>query len=327
MNISNEFKVGAVALLAIVALIIGFNFLKGKDVFNRTPKLYAVFKSVGGLEKSNFVKINGLTVGTVYNMEPADANLTAIKVTFNITQDVNIPANSVAFIEGSLLGSSNVVIEKGNSKTYLKDGDKISTREDLGLLGNLSSEAKPLMGKVRTVADSLTLLLSHFNQTLDVPTQRNLQYAIANLSYTTASLNALITAMNKPLAASLNNLDAITGNLKNNNDKIEGVITNANNFTHDLSELQLQKTLDELNSTIAELKGAVSKISSPNGSLGALVNDRKLYNRLNDVALSAEILLDDIRVHPKRYVNISVFGKKNTAGQLTAPAIKDSIPK
>ena len=327
MNISNEFKVGAVALLAIVALIIGFNFLKGKDVFNRTPKLYAVFKSVGGLEKSNFVKINGLTVGTVYNMEPADANLTAIKVTFNITQDVNIPVNSVAFIEGSLLGSSNVVIEKGNSKTYLKDGDKISTREDLGLLGNLSSEAKPLMGKVRTVADSLTLLLSHFNQTLDVPTQRNLQYAIANLSYTTASLNALITAMNKPLAASLNNLDAITGNLKNNNDKIEGVITNANNFTHDLSELQLQKTLDELNSTIAELKGAVSKISSPNGSLGALVNDRKLYNRLNDVALSAEILLDDIRVHPKRYVNISVFGKKNTAGQLTAPAIKDSIPK
>lgn len=327
MNISNEFKVGAVALLAIVALIIGFNFLKGKDVFNRTPKLYAVFKSVGGLEKSNFVKINGLTVGTVYNMEPADANLTAIKVTFNITQDVNIPVNSVAFIEGSLLGSSNVVIEKGNSKTYLKDGDKISTREDLGLLGNLSSEAKPLMGKVRTVADSLTLLLSHFNQTLDVPTQRNLQYAIANLSYTTASLNALISAMNKPLAASLNNLDAITGNLKNNNDKIEGVITNANNFTHDLSELQLQKTLDELNSTIAELKGAVSKISSPNGSLGALVNDRKLYNRLNDVALSAEILLDDIRVHPKRYVNISVFGKKNTAGQLTAPAIKDSIPK
>lgn len=327
MKMSNELKVGLLALAAIVALILGFRFLKGKDVFNHTPKIYAIFKSVGGLDKSNFVKINGLTVGSVYKMEPADENITAIKVTLSITENVNIPANSVAFVSGSLLGSSSIVIEKGNSKTYLKNGDKIATRIEEGLLGDLSSEAKPLMGKVRNVADSLTLLLANVNHTLDGPTQRNLQYTIANLNYTTASLNSLLSAASKPLASSLANVNAITGNLKNQNREIEEILGNANTFSNDLAQLRIEKTLDSLNATIAELRQVIGKISNPDGSLGAMINDRQLYNKLKDVMLSAEILLDDIRVHPKRYVNISVFGKKNKAGELTAPAIKDSVPR
>lgn len=327
MKISNEVKVGALALAAIVALIFGFKFLKGKDLFNHTPKLYAIFKSVGGLEKSNFVKINGLTVGSVYAMEPADENVTAVKVTLSITEDVNIPANSVAYIEGSLLGSSNIVIERGNATTKLVDGDKINTKEEAGLLGNLSSEAKPLMSKVKTVADSVTLLLSNLNHILDAGTQRDIQYAIENLKYSTTSLNALIASVGKPLSATLDNMNAITGNLKDQNAQISGILNNANTFTGNLKQLQFQQTIDSLNATISQLHGVVNSMSNPNGSLGALINDRQVYNKLNDVLLSAEILLDDLRVHPKRYVNISVFGKKNKAGELTAPAIKDSIPR
>ncbi len=198
MKISNEVKVGVLALVAIALLIIGFRFLKAKDIFNRTPKIYAIFKSVGGLEKSNFVKINGLTVGTVYSMEPADENVTAVKVVLSITEDVHIPSNSVAYIEGSLLGSSNIVIERGNSTTLMEDGGRIATKEEAGLLGNLSSEAKPLMTKIKTVADSVTLLLSNFNHILNAGTQRDVQNAIANLNYSTASLNALLNGVNKP---------------------------------------------------------------------------------------------------------------------------------
>ena len=327
MKISNELKVGLMALAAIVALILGFRFLKGKDVFNRTPKIYAIFKTVGGLDKSNFVKINGLKVGTVYKLEPADENVNSIKVTISISEDVNIPSNSVAFISGSLLGSSNIVIEKGSSKTFLQDGERISTREEDGLLGDLTSEAKPLMGKVRNVADSLTLLLSGFNNTLDVNTQRNLQYAIANLSYATANLNSLLSSATPALNASLQNMTAITGNLKNQNRTVEEILGNANVFSNDLASLKLQTTMDSLNATVADLRYTINQISNPDGSLGAMMSDRQLYNKLKDVMLSAEILLDDIRVHPKRYVNISVFGRKNTAGELTAPAIKDSVPK
>ncbi|MFV0605421.1 MAG: MlaD family protein [Niabella sp.] len=327
MKMSNELKVGLLALAAIVALILGFRFLKGKDVFNRTPKMYAVFNTVGGLEKSNFVKINGLTVGSVYKMEPADENLNNIKVTISISEDVNIPTNSVAYIAGSLLGSANVVIEKGDAKTFLKNGDKIATREEDGLLGDLTSEAKPLMGKVRNVADSLNMLLSGVNNTLDANTRRNLQITIANLNAATSNLNNLLSAATPALTTSLQNMGSITGNLKDQNREIEEILGNANTFSNDLSKLRLQQTMDTLNATLSDLRTAINKMSGTEGTLGALMNDRKLYDKLNDVMLSAEILLDDLRVHPKRYVNISVFGKKNKAGELTAPAIKDSVPQ
>ena len=327
MKISNELKVGLLALAAIIGLILGFRFLKGKDVFNRTPKIYAIFKSVGALEKSNFVKINGLTIGTVYGMEPVDANLSAVKVTISISQNVNIPTNSVAYISGSLLGASNIIIEKGNAATFLQNGDEISTRIEEGLLGDLTTEAKPLMGKVRNVADSLNLLLSNVNNTLDAHTQRELQMVISNLKITTLSINKLLDAATKPLAATLENASSVTGNLKNQNAEIESILSNANTFSNDLAQLWLERTMDSLNATISELKLVLAKVSNPNGSLGALMNDKKLYNKLNDVLLSAEILLDDVRVHPKRYVNISVFGKKNKSGELVAPAIKDSVPK
>lgn len=327
MKISNEVKVGILAVVAIVALIVGFRFLKAKDIFNRTPKLHAIFKSVGGLEKANFVKINGLTVGSVYAMEPADENVTAVKVTLSITEKVNIPSNSVAYIEGSLLGSSNVIIELGDATTNLKDGDVIQTKEEAGLLGNLSSEAKPLISKVRNAADTATLLLSNFNNILNPATQHELQATIANLSRSTAALNALLNSLNQPLSSTMENMNAITSNIKNQNKAIEGILNNANTFTNDLKQLQLQRTIDSLNATISDLRTTITGISDPNGSLGALMHDRKMYNKLNDVLLSLEILLDDIRVHPKRYVNISVFGKKNKSGELTAPAIKDSVPR
>ncbi|MGJ7033593.1 MlaD family protein [Niabella hirudinis] len=327
MKISNELKVGVLAVLAITALIFGFRFLKGKDIFNHNPKIYAIFKSVGGLEKSNFVKINGLAVGAVYKIEPNDPNVNAIRVTLSITEDVNIPENSVAYISGSLLGASEVVIDKGSSAKYLGDEDQIRTKVEEGLLGNLSSEAKPLMGKVKTVADSLTLLLSNVNNTLDVSTQRNLQEAIAHLKNTVASLNLLLTSVQKPLAASLDNMSVFTESLKRNNGKVDLILGHVDTLTRNLSALQLQQTMDSLTATVSALHTAVNRVSSPEGSIGALMNDRQLYDRLNKVALSAEILLDDLRVHPKRYVNISVFGKKNKAGELTAPAIKDTVPQ
>ncbi|HOZ85926.1 MAG TPA: MlaD family protein [Niabella sp.] len=327
MKISNEIKVGILAIVAIVALIFGFRFLKSKDLFNHTPKIYAIFKTVGGLEKSNFVKINGLPIGSVYSLEPADENVSAVRVTLSITQKVNIPANSVAYIEGSLLGASNIVIERGDGSNYLADGDKIATKEEAGLLGDLTSEAKPLMSKVRTVADSVTLLLSNLNNILNPNTQREIQAAISNLNSSTAHLNGLMAQIYKPLTGTIQNLDSVTGNLKNQNKTISGILNNANTFTNNLKQLEFQKTIDSLNATITTLRNTVGKLSDPNGSIGAMMNDKKLYNKMNDVLLSAEILMDDLRVHPKRYVNISVFGKKNKSGELTAPAIKDSVPR
>ncbi|MET0394631.1 MAG: MlaD family protein [Chitinophagaceae bacterium] len=326
MKIRNETKVGLLTVVALAMLILGFNFLKGKDLFNRTTKIYAIFDKLGPLEKSNLVKINGVSIGTVYEIEPTDKNISSVKVTISLTRDVNIPANSVAYIASGLVASSSIIIEKGNSTTYLKNGDRLNTRQDNGLFGDISSEISPTLVKIRSSLDSLNLVFSNINKLFDTDAKNNLQQTIANFNRASNSLVTMMDYENGPLGNSLRNVSSITDNLRKNNDSITIVIRNAKQFSERLAQLQLQRTMDTLESAITVLKGTISKISSNEGTLGALINDRQLYNKLNDAVLSAEILLDDLRIHPKRYVNFSIFGRKDRGGALTSPSAKDSVP-
>ncbi len=329
MKINNETKVGILTVLALALLIVGFNFLKGKDLFNNTTKIYAIFSKLGSLAKSNEVKINGLAIGTVYDMQEVDKNVSGIKVTISLTRDVNIPSNSVAYITAPLggLGSSTIIIEKGDATTYLKDGDVLNTRVDEGLFGGLTSEVQPTLSKIRNSLDSLNKVFGNINTLFDAGAKRNLQQMIANLNLATNSLNKMLDPQTSALAATLNNVNAITGNLNKNNDSITAIINNTKQFTENLSRLDIQQTMDTLQSAITLLKATVSKMASTDGTLGALINDRELYNRLNSAILSAEILIDDLRAHPKRYVNLSIFGKKDKGGALTSPSKKDTVPK
>ena len=329
MKIKNETKVGVLTVVALALLIIGFNFLKGKDIFNSTTKVYAVFSKLGSLAKANEVKINGLTVGTVYDMEETDKNVSGIKVTISLTRDVNIPSNSVAYITAPLggLGSSSIIIEKGDATTYLKDGDVLQTRIDEGLFGGLSAEVSPTLSKIRNSLDSLNRVFGNINTLFDAGAKRNLQHTIANLDMATSSLNKMLDPQTSALASTLNNVNAITGNLKNHNDSITAIVANTKQFTDKLSKLDLQQTMDTLQSAMTQLKATITKISSKDGSLGALINDRQLYDKLNDAILSAEILIDDLRAHPKRYVNLSIFSKKDKGGALTSPLKKDTVPR
>ncbi|MFT3674745.1 MAG: MlaD family protein [Chitinophagaceae bacterium] len=329
MKINKETKVGILTLVALGLLIAGFNFLKGRDVFNRTKKIYAVFDKLGALAKSNEVKINGLTIGSVYDMEETDKNVSGIKVTISLSRDINIPSNSVAYISAPIagLGSSTILIEKGDAATYLKDGDIINTRIDEGLLGGLTAEVSPTLAKIRNALDSLNRVFGNINKLFDSQTKGNLQATIANLHTTTQSLSQLMDSKNGPVAQTLDNVNSITGNFRKNNDSITAIINNTKRFTDQLSAMDLKQTMDTLQAAIVTLKSTIGKISSSEGSLGALINDRQLYNKLTDVLLSSEILLDDLRTHPKRYVNFSIFGKKDKGGALTSPSKKDTIPQ
>jgi ABC-type transport system involved in resistance to organic solvents, periplasmic component len=329
MTINHETKVGILTIVALAMLILGFNFLKGKDVFNNSKKIYAIFPKLGSLTKSNEVKINGLTIGTVYDLQEVDKNVSGIKVTISLTRDVNIPVNSVAYISANVvgIGSASIIIEKGDATTYLKDGDVLNTRIDEGLFGGLTSEVSPTLTKIRNSLDTVNKVLSNVNTIFDAGAKRNLQTTIANLALASNSLNKLLDLQTSALGAALNNVNSITGNIKNNNDSLTAVISNTKKFTEQLARLEMKKTMDTLQAAVSQLKFTMTKISSNEGTLGALINDRQLYNRLNDAVLSAEILIDDLRTHPKRYVNVSVFGKKDKGGALTSPAKKDTVPK
>lgn len=325
MKISNETKVGVLAVLALALLITGFNFLKGKNVFSHSSNIYAVFTDLGSLEKSNQVKISGLPVGTVYTLSPKDKDVSAIVVTINLTKDVNIPKNSVAYISASLVGASFIVIERGDSKEYMQEGDTLSTRIDNGILGDVKAQLSPTLIKIKEVIDSLKVALGGINRILDPHTKGNISQILMNLKEASGSLKSLVNEKSGPLSQTLNNASSVTGNLKKNNDSITALINNANNLAKKFNSLPLSQTLDSVKTALSELKLTLTRVNSSNGTIGALMNDKTVYNKLANTIASAELLLDDIRMHPKRYVNISVFGKKDKSSPLNSPTVKDSL--
>lgn len=325
MKISNETKVGILSLTALILLIVGFNFLKGKDIFNRSKKIYMVFYDLGGLSKSNEVKINGYVIGKVYELNAQDKNVNGIVATINLTEEVNIPENSTAVISSPIIGSSYIDIEKGNSSVYLEPGDTLRTRLDVGILDDVKSQLTPTLTSVREGIDSIKMLLSNVNKLFTYEARADLHQTLQNLSVASRSLTRLVDAENGALALSLGNVNAFTANLRNNNDSINMMISNAKRATAKLADLEIQPVIDTLSRTISQLKAVVAKMDSKDGTLGALINDKAVYNKLYDAILSAEILMDDLRANPKRYVNLSIFGRKDKDGPLTSPSKKDTI--
>jgi phospholipid/cholesterol/gamma-HCH transport system substrate-binding protein len=327
MKISNETKVGILTISALTLLILGFNFLKGKDLFKKSKKIYAVFNNLGGLSRSNEVKVNGYVIGTVYSLNKKDKNLDEIVATINLTEDVNIPKDSKAIITSPLVGSWYINIEKGEDPVVLKPGDTLKSILDVGILDDVKAQLTPTLTKVRNTLDTLNTVLGSVNGILNSEAKNNLQQTLANLNRASSALNGLLDNQSGSLAKTLNNAQELSQSLKNNANDITATIGNAKKASEKLAALEIQPTLDSLNAMISNMKLVVAKLNNNDGTLGALMNDRTLYKKITDAILSAEILMDDMRAHPKRYVNFSIFGRKDKGGSLTSPSVKDTIPK
>lgn len=327
MKISNETKVGVLTIVALTLLIVGFNFLKGKNVFSDEKHLYAVFSDLGSLRKSNEVKMKGLPVGAVYDYTEIDKNLSGIIVTITMKRDVNIPRDSKATIESELLGSTYLNISQGNSTDYLKDGDTLQTDRTTSLVSDVKAQINPTLTRVRDAIDSLKMVLSSLNNMFEKDTKGNIQEIIRNLKESTVSLNKLLNAESGALAATLDNANSISANLKKNNDSITATINSIKRAADKFSALEVQPTVDSLQASIVEFKNILSKFNTNEGTLGLLMKDRTLYDQLNKVGLGLEILLDDFRVNPKRYTGNIIFNRRDRTGPLTSPAQKDSVPQ
>jgi len=319
MKISNETKVGALTAVAIVVLILGFNYLKGRNLTQRDDELYAVFPTVKGLAVSNAVFINGLQVGKVAAMHEKDKNLSGIIITINLTKDINIPKNSVVTITSELLSSAALDIVLGDSRTYVKDGDTLATKADISVMGELTKSINPAINNANKTLVELQILVQKLSAIVDPRTQTNIQGIVSSLNSTARSLDNLLNERNGVLARSLNNVESITGNLAKNNDKINNTLTNLDKASGNFANLKLDEAIQSLKTTMAKLENAVAKIDSKEGTLGLLLNDSKLYDQLLMTNRSLTTLLDDVRVNPKRYVNISVFGRKDKKGPLQVP--------
>ncbi|MEO6582781.1 MAG: MlaD family protein [Ferruginibacter sp.] len=325
MKVSNETKVGAIAVVAITFLILGFNFLKGKRLFTESTMLYGIYGNVQGLANSNPILINGLQVGTVYKIS-TDKDMRRITVELNITKNINIPQNSIALIKPNPIGTTSVEIKLGDAIANLKNKDTIYTEANAGIFNDVLKKINPVLYEVTRAVGSIDSLLINVNGVIDPRAKYNIGNSLENLNKltaaminTTASLNTLLNTQTGALAKSLNNVSAITGNLATQNQKINSVVSNLDNATAKLAALDLQKTLNTLDATINDLKSLTAKFNDKNGSLGLMLNDPSLYKNLASTGNKLNLLLDDIRTNPKRYVSISVFGKKQKTTPLALP--------
>jgi phospholipid/cholesterol/gamma-HCH transport system substrate-binding protein len=225
----------------------------------------------------------------------------------------------------SLVGSPYIDIEMGDSKQFLKNKDTLVTRINNGVFGDLTSQVTPTLSKARTAIDSLTVVLGSVNKLFDPSTKNNIQGIIANLLLSSANLQKLLNTETGLLAKTIGNLSEVSSNLKTNNDTINSILHNVNSTTQQFAALNFKQTMDSVQASVNQLNAILYKVNHNNGTLGLLMNDRKLYDNLRNTALGLEILVDDIKVHPKRYVNISVFGKKDKGDYLTSPGKKDTL--
>jgi len=326
MKISNETKVGALTAVSITLLILGFNFLKGKNVFKKKATMYVTFSKVEGLNIGDAIKINGLRVGAVEGLEEKDANLSEVVVSYHLTRSINIPLDSYGKIEATPLGSTAIVISLGNAKQFLKDGDTLKGIDSKGLMEDLKQTLAPTIENINKTLASLDTTIQNIGKTFNDDSRQNIAIILKELAGTTDKLNALLEPGKGSIAQSLDNVNSFSGNLKKNNDSITAVINNLTKASRNISSLELAGTVQSLESAIGNLNGLLSDIKNGKGSMGKLATDEQLYKNLNSTANSLNILLQDLRLHPKRYVQVSVFGKKDKSGPLMSP-IADSTSR
>ena len=315
MKYSREFKIGGVFILAIVALVWGFNFLKGKNVLTRDRKFFAIYQDVGGLVRSNPVLINGLKIGQVDNLYFDKKMNGNIVVELLIKDKFPIPKNSISKIFSSdLLGSKAIQIVLGDSPEMAHSGDTLQTAIEISLKEEVNQQIIPLKRKAESLILSIDTMVAAVQGILNKDSRENLRQSIKsisatfrNLESTTNNIDTLVITQSGRLADILNNLEIITRNLSENSGQINRIIDNFTTLSDTLANSHIPVIADNLNKNLANLASITERLEKGQGSLGLLLTDDKLYNDLQKAAREISALAEDIRVNPKRYVKFAVF--------------------
>jgi phospholipid/cholesterol/gamma-HCH transport system substrate-binding protein len=314
LKISNETKVGALTSIAIAILFIGYSFLKGNNVFSSENTFYTEYDNVDGLAVSKPVLVSGFQIGRVSDLTLQPNG--KIRTEFKIKNEYDIPSNTVArIVSADLLGSKAIVFELGNSTTMARNGDPLLS----DVQANLMEKVEPLQKKIENLVVKLDSVLSGVNSVLDENFQRyfkssvhSISVSLKNLEKITGDVDGLMGAEKNRLSKILSNMESITMNFKNNNEKINSILANLDNLSDDLSKTEIKATVDNANQAMKDVMEITNKINTGEGSLSQLIHDEKLYNNLTNASESLDQLVKDLKENPGKYLKISIFGKKDT---------------
>lgn len=317
MKVSREIKTAVLVIISIILFIWGYSFLKGKNLFDNSNKLFVVYENVAGLAPSAPVTLNGLTIGKVNSISiNPDGKLL---VELHITTDFPISKSSIAEIyDSGLVGGRQIAIKPNLlDKNYTVSGDYLQASSKLGLTDALAQQLEPLQAKIQELLENADVLFTNVNDILDTQTRQNLKSSIASLNATLSefsvaskNVNELLTENKSKLNNTLKNVDKVSGNFATISDS--------------LAKANLGQTVKNLEKTLAKVDKIMAELEQGKGTMGKLIKDETMYTNFSKTSKELELLLQDVRLHPTRYVNVSLFGKKNKP--YVAP-VNDTIKK
>lgn len=333
---SNEAKIGLMATVVIAVFIWGYKFIQGKNLFSTNTQILVEFEDVGELQPSAPVLKNGLQIGTVTDIYFKADDMNAVIINLDIDSKLKVPntAKAELYSQGVMGGRAvKLKFSKPCSGENCVESGEFIQGINVGLLGSLV-DTQEIPGYIEELGKGGRAMVQSIDSMLTNPSaqQAGLGKILADLSGTLTNLNSSTFQLNKLLASSSNalsgtlvNAQAITGNLKNNDAKINEIIANLAALTNSLKGIDLKATVEKTNgalgaaaSTMDGLQGTLSKaneafdsltkmlndINAGKGSLGKLAKDEELYTKLNAASREFELLLQDVRLHPKRYTRI-----------------------
>ena len=295
---SKEIQIALVAIVGVIVLYFGLQFLKGLTVFTTDSNYYVKFKDISGLSASSPVYANGYRVGVVEDIIYDFEGSGDIVAVMGINNEMRMPKGTTANIVSDLLGNIKLELKLGDKAAgILAPGDTISGDQEHGAM----AKAAEMIPQVQLLLPKLDSILVSINALLADPSiansLHNIDQITSSLTSTSHELNRLTVSLNRQMPQMLENAD--------------GVLANTNNLTKNLSKLDLAATMQKVDHTLRNVEQMTAKLNSNEGTLGLLMRDPELYNNLNATMMHADSLMIDLKSHPKRYVHFSVFGKKD----------------
>ncbi|ERK02390.1 MlaD family protein [Segatella salivae] len=298
MKLTKEIKIALVAIVGILVLFFGLEFLKGMSLFSNDNTYYVSFKDISGLSSSNPIYADGYKVGVVKHIQYDYDRGGDILVQIDVNKDLRIPKGSSAEIESDIMGNVKMnLLLANNPRERVNPGETIIGAKNNGLMGKVAG----LLPSVEVMLPKLDSILANLNALLADPalanSLHNIESITNNLNTSSKQLNVLMASLNKNVPQMMH--------------KANNTLSNTDRLTANLARLDVANTLAQVDQTIANLKGFTNQLNSREGSLGLLMHDATLYNNLNKTMQSADSLLINVRQHPKRYVHFSLFGRKD----------------
>ena len=305
MKITREIKTAILVIASILLFIWGYSFLKGRDLFTNYKTLYVEYDNVEELSASAPVTLNGLVIGKV-NAITISETTGKLLVELQLKTDFPISKTSQAslYAPGLIGGKQIAIIPNMEDKELAEEGQMLVSNVKIGLTDSLGGKLEPIQQKLEKMLVNIDNLVTGLNNVLDKKGQEDIKKSLAELSQTMEQFHKASASINSILDTNKTQINGVVSNFNK-------MSNNFNKISDSLNKADLGKTVKNLNQTLAKVDMLMTNLNTGKGTVGKLLNDDALYNNLSKTSKELELLLQDVRLYPTRYVNVSLFGKKN----------------